>query len=1063
MKNTILLLAVLALSLRLTAQVTVSGVVRSSSDTTALPGVLITELGTGRFATTDNKGLYNIQVASENPVLVFSALGYDDKQVSVGRRSVVGVMLETTQHSINEVVVIGYGQIRKSDLTGSVGTMSSRDIENSTSMSINEIMSGRLAGVNILSTGGEPGAGMTVRVRGSSSINADVEPLYIIDGIPFEKSNTMTSAFGGVGNSSVDPMAQLNPNDIKSVEVLKDASATAIYGSRGANGVIIITTKSGQEGRTNITYSNSMGVSARPQKEIEVLNAMQYADFNYNVMKYGGVSTDGKYITPNGDQVSYADSTGHNWQKEMFRTALQQNHNVSISGGNKQTKYLVSAGYSGQDGIIRNSSYERFTTRMNLVQELTRRLSANVTLTYTKTGQNGSVISSDQGNGSASGVIQQMITFRPVNVGSFDEIDMLESPPVANPLLYNKLAVKKNASTRTQYSFVLNYKLTDDLSLKGSYNGFVNSVRTKEYMPREVGPGYQVNGKNTSGYGTQNKWMVEAFLNYNKKFNKNSRLNAMAGYTMERLDSRTESTTAQNILDGSLGAESIGWGSDVVIPIINNMSQVSLISYLGRANYTYREKYLFTASLRADGSSKFTKDNKFSFFPSVAFAWKAGDEKFLRGVSQISNLKLRTSYGRTGNQSIQPYSTFDRMNLGYMLFSGKVLEGGIYPAQTGNSNLCWETTDQYDAGIDLGLFKNRINLTLDVYNKRTTDLLLLQPVSQTAGVDYIINNIGSVRNRGLEISLNVVPVRNRTFIWESTFNITFNRNKVLDLGSVDYYYVDPSNNTNFINAFIVQKGRSIGTMYGYNYKGVYQYEDFEEFYNVDAATGAMTLKSQQECLAIYDPRRGYTLMPGVTDRTSVNVAPGFAKYEDLDANGIVDDRDRTVIGHSDPLFYGGFSNLFTYKDFDLNIFMQYSYGNQIFNAANSAWGAATRNKNKTVEVWRNMWKPDDPQNGYPYTTDLTGARDIPSTMCVEDGSYIRLSEVTLGYKLPQRIISRAGISSMRVFVSAQNLYVLSSYSYYDPDITSNNPLAAGWDRFSYPRPRTFMGGLSITF
>lgn len=1061
-KNILTLIAIL-LSVAGYAQRQITGSVRSSADTTALPGVVVIELGTNNAVTTDSQGNYKINVRSESSVLTFSSLGYVQQQQNVGSRRVIGVLLQPDTYAIDAVVAIGYGTTTKSDLTGSVGSLKSRDIESSTALSVNDIMSGRMAGVMVTSSGGEPGAGFSIRIRGAGSINADMEPLYVIDGIPYEKTATQSSAFSGMGTSTLDPLALLNPADIESLEVLKDASATAIYGSRGANGVILITTKSGKQGQTKISYSGSVGVAVKPQKEMEMLNAQEYADYQYNIMRYGGVAHNYRYIDDQMMPVSYADSVGHNWQREMFRTALQQNHNVSVSGGSQSGDYAVSVGHTSQEGIIENSSYERTTMRINLNQRITRRLKGNAMLTYTSTTQNGSVISSDVGVGAAAGVIQQMLVFRPVNVGSLDEIDMEQTPPVSNPLLYNEQAVRKNTINRTQYAFSLTYEILPELNLRTAYSGFVNNVRTKEFMPKVVGPGYQTNGKNTSAYGTDTKWVSETTLNFKKQFNRISRIDAMLGFTVESLRNRTESTTVQNILDETLGEESMGWGTEVALPVTNSITETSLMSVFGRVNYTYRNRYLFTASLRADGSSKFRKGNKFSYFPSAAFAWRISEENFMRSQDVVSNLKLRLSYGRTGNQSIGAYSTFDRMSLAYTLYSEKNLAGGIYPSQIGSQDLRWETTDQYNIGIDLGLFNNRINLTADLYRKNSTDLLLQQPVSHTTGADYIVNNIGSVRNQGVEFALNAMVVDNRNFRWETNFNLSMNRNEVLDLGSVDYYLVDPSNNTQFINAFILRKGGSVGDMYGYKYRGVYQYGDFVEFYDVDPVSGAMTLKSPEECLALYKPNKRYTPMPGVADRASVNVAPGFAKYADLDGNGIVNDLDRTVIGHSEPKFYGGWTNSFNYKNIDLKLFVQYSYGNDIFNASMSAYGTAMRLNNKTREIWQGSWKPNAPQNEYPYTTDISGSRDLASSMSVEDGSYIRIKEITLGYTFPTRLISRLGIANLRVYVTAQNLWTISNYSYYDPEVSFRNPLASGWDKFSYPRPRTVMGGVAITF
>lgn len=1059
MKNKYLILsAILTFSLIATAQKTVRGVIISSSDSTKMIGVTILEKGTRNGTISNIDGEFSIRVTSEKSVLTLSAIGYKTTEILVGNRSRFHVVMEDESYNLDETVVIGYGTAKKSDLIGAVGSLSAKDIENYQTTNIDNMMGGRIAGVNVTSSSGEPGAGISIRIRGASSVNSDVEPLYVIDGIPISKSESVGTAYGGIGNSSVDPLAMINPSDIKSIEVFKDASATAIYGSRGANGVVVITTKGGQEGRPKINYSTSFGASFRPQKTIEVLDGVQFSDYMYLQGMYP------LYQNEDGSKRSYADSTSYNWQDKLFRTAFIQNHSLNVGGGTLQTKYNVSFGSSSTQGIIRNSSFERLTGRINLDQEILSNLNLSTMFNFANTFQNGSVVSSDTGTGSGAGVIQQMLTFRPVNTGALDEIDSQTNS--ANPVMYVDNMVKTNEVLSLQYNVALMYKLLDMLNFRTSISGMENRVRTVEYLPSTIGPGYQMNGRNSRGNAIQSKWAFQNTFTYYKSFSDKSRINAVLGFTMENNSNRIESVSAQNIVDESLKEESISWASEVVLPLTNQMYENTLMSFLGRVQYSLRDKYLFTASLRSDGSSKFTGNNKFSYFPSAAFAWRINEEPFLKKVDKISNLKLRMSYGRTGNQSIPAYSSQNAMSAVYYLFNGgDKLSLGSTRIRIAADNLKWETTEQLNSGIDLGMFNSRLNITLDAYYKYTYDLLLNQPVTHIAGVDYIVSNIGSVSNKGIELSIQSVNIRNRKFMWETNFNISHNKNKVLDLGGVESFFANSSYDPNiFPNAFIVKKGESIGAMYGRVCEGVYQYDDFLDFYNTNDQ-GDMTLMSLEECAARYTAisksKGSFTLTPGVASRAGVVASPGMAKFKDLDGNGIVNDEDRKVIGRSDPLLYGGITNNFTFSNFDISVFFQYSIGNNILNASYAALSMRYVNTNKTLDIWENSWKPLSPGNRYPYMTELEGNSLLPSTLVVEDGSYLRLKDFTIGYTLPKRILSRLKLSNLRLYVSAQNIWTLTSYSMYDPEIASNDPLAMGRDKFSFPRARTILGGLSI--
>jgi TonB-linked SusC/RagA family outer membrane protein len=891
---------------------------------------------------------------------------------------------------------------------------------------------------------------MTIRVRGASSINADVEPLYVIDGIPIEKGESMSTAFTGFGRDVSDPLSSINPNDIKSVEILKDASATAIYGSKGANGVVLITTKSGEEGKPKLTYSTTMGANLVPQKELKLLDGVQFAEFMVLT-----APLDGRYKAPDGTVKNYTDSTSYNWQDELMNTSFQQNHSLTVSGGSKNNTYSASLGYLSNEGVIK-SFYERTNFRINLRSEITPKLIFDARLLSSVSTQEGTATGGD-GSGSSASLVQQMLTFRPVNVGVFELID--DETESTNPVFFIDNFIKNNKRYQTSYNFSLQYKINNDLNFKTMYGGNYNFLRSKQYLPSAIASGFKVNGRNTSGYGLQSKWILENTLNYSKKFAKVHSLNAMLGYIIEKGDSRTEVVEVENITDQSLGEESIIFGTNIK-PVRNSYTINSSVSYLGRVNYSLKNRYLFTASLRADGSSKFTENDKFAYFPSGAFAWRISEENFMKKNKDITDFKFRVSYGASGNQAINPYSTFNQMGAARYSYDNKTIDVGIALQNLGNERLLWETTNQYNAGIDLTLFNGRLGFVLDVYDKYTYNLLLNQRISYVSGSEFVMQNVGSVQNRGIELSVNTLNIRNKRFTWETSFNIAANRNKVLDLGTVESFFVDPGTVT---NSFIVKEGESIGTMWGYEYTGVYHYADFVNFYNVNQANGQMTMKPIEECAQIYQANRTtLTLMPGVVARSGINQQPGIAKYKDLNGDGIINDDDRKKIGRSDPLLFGGLTNKFNYKGFYLSFFLRYSIGNNIFNGSHSGMAVSVANRNKMENVWMNTWKPLIENSGYPFMYDKDGNENIPSTLMVEDGTYLKLSDVSIGYNLPAKFSSKLGLREIGISLSAKNMYTFSRYSMYDPEIAGSNPLAIGWDRFNYPQSRTVLATLNIT-
>lgn len=1052
----------------------ISGKVVTADKDEPLIGVTVKEKGGQSGTITDLEGNFIFKTYNREIQLVCSMIGYETELIKgAANLKTIVIRMKEKSNELDDVVVIGYGSSKKSDLTGSVSSIKSEQITERKTTSLEEVLSGRIAGVQVTSSGGEPGAGLTIRVRGNSSVNADNEPLYVIDGFPIETSQTMVSAYNGKGNQTIDPLSNINPNDIQSIEVLKDASATAIYGSRGANGVVLITTKSGTKSAPKISFNSYLGFS-EVTKRIPVLDKMKYADY-YTRSNTPGLNPAISIATPNPDPaypgemmgvpVDFTDSIGIDWQNDIYRRAFQQNYNVSISGGTDATKYFGAYSYSNQEGTIPNSDFKTSGLRLKLDQKINSVLSAGVSANYSTILQNGT-ISSDGISGN-SGIFQQLLLYRPTYKlrTNLDDIDAFETVQSVNPILYLKNMVKRNGSNRFQFNGYLKFDFNKKLNLNITYNTFNTNAKTQEYYSSKLILANSTNGQVTNAFAGVTMWSEENILTYKNKFGEHS-ITAMGAISLQENTQQRTVTTGFDLSNELLREESLPFAKDIQ-PVINDVSKYTMMSYIGRLEYGYKNRYLFTSSIRADGSSKFTKGNKFSYFPSAAFAWRAGEEQFLKNLKVFDNLKFRISYGRTGNSSIPPYSTASQYGSVYYpveINGVTTLQYGLAPSNIGNNYLKWETTDQFDGGLDISVFNGRVSLTIDGYLRNTKDLLLTKSISFVNGGEKSIQNFGSLQNKGLEFGLSTINISNKNFTWTTDFNISFNENKVLDLGEVDSYPVDaPLHTSVYFNEFILAKGHSIGTMYGYVKEGIYQYADFNEFYNPDGSF-ISDLAQQRKIYTLkkYN-KQPFTLRSGEPKRWGTVPEPGFVKFRDLNFDGdITSDKDRTYIGRSAPIFYGGLTNKFTFAGFDLSIFMQFSYGNNLFNANQHMFVNWTAVKNTTVDYYNNEWIPTRPTNIYPNSFDNLGVT-ASSSMQVFDASYLRCKDITFGYTIPSTVVKKIKISKFRIYISGQNLFVLTKYPWSDPEITFKDPLAAGYDRFSYPRSSTLLAGISIIF
>lgn len=1026
------------------AQNTVVGRVVDANNT-PLIGVNVVVKGTTTGTTTGIDGNYSIKVA-ENQTLVFSYLGYTTVEEIVGKRTAINVKMneEATQLGAVEIVNIGYGTTTRRDLTGSVakadlGTMMKANVTN-----FDQALNGRIAGVVVTTGDGSLGAEANITIRGNNSLTQSNAPLYIIDGFPSEGSFATS----------------INPADIESIDVLKDASATAIYGARGANGVIVINTKRGTEGKPTVNFSASFSLSHIANK-IDLMDSYEFVRLQEELVtdtsmasSYYGYSEElGRNLT----LEDYRNIKGIDWQDELYRTAFQQNYNISLSGGNKEgLRYNVGFSALDQDGIIIRSNFQRYQGKANFTLPITKKLTLNVNANYSRTATNGVNPTTAETTSSSSGWLMYSVWgYRPVTAPGQDILDSIidESVDGSNDYRFNPVKTAKNEYRKTLVDYLnsniaLTWKITPELTFKTTGGYVMNKRRREEFNGTETYTGYpgSPSGKGVNGaiYWTdQASWTNENTLNYKRRFGRSHNVDLMAGLSLQGQKNTYEGVSATQITSEELGIAGIHTGNYQSVP--SNYYDWRMMSMFLRANYNFRYKYYLTFSFRADGSSKFPSDNRWGYFPSVGASWNFNRENLFKNSEWLNNGKLRFSWGLTGNNRTQtPYDFYSQItvtpgsgNSFDYVFDGTRVPG-YYFSNMANDKLKWETTEQWNVGIDLGFFEDRLKVTADWYDKVTHDLLLYALLPASSGYEQGMLNIGSIRNRGFEFTLETVNIKTRQFQWSTSFNIAFNRNRIL--GLVDNQNTLQSSvswETHFNSQFpyISQVGKPTGMMYGFIYEGTYKPEDFD-------ANG--NLKS------------------GIPAYKGNKMQPGDLKYRDLNGDGKIDDYDRTIIGCGQPLHTGGFNNSFNWKNFDLNIFFSWSYGNDILNANRLIFESGWKAQTNQLASYAGRWTPDNPTSDIP-RAGATGSEEYSSRV-IEDGSFLRLKNVSLGYTIPSRQLRKAGISSLRVYVSADNIWTLTNYSGPDPEVsTRNSVLTPGFDWSAYPRAYGFTAGVNITF
>ena len=1034
----------------------------TDEDKKPLPGVNIRLKGGGVAAVTSATGQFSISVPDANAILVFSMVGFESREVKVpADNTPVTVTLKQISSRLDDIVVVGYGTQRKSDVTGSVAGIKEREIQQAKSVSFMEAMQGRLSGVQVTSSSGEPGSAVNVTIRGTNSFNAGTQPLYVIDGVQIDVNNAEAASSGRGSTSLTNPLAGINPSDITSMEVLKDASATAIFGSRGANGVIVITTKSGKN-NSSVLELNTYGGIAWAPKHIPMLGAQDYAYY-----RFATLTADGNYaIDVNNDKVidfrdqvkDLSGEVSHDWQKEALRHAATQSYNVSYSGGNSRTNFLTSASYLNQQGVLINNKYERYGLLMKINHNATDRLKlgANVNLSHAI----GSGVSSNGGNDVPNyiGLMQMLVMTRPVNAPDPTQLALdPDGGSFSNPLDFANLSYKKSPLSRMLTDINANYRIVNGLNLDARAGAVLTFSKNGEFYPSTVSWGYPVNGLALLNTSNTTNWYQTTTLTWNKRFAKSHSFTALAGFEVNSYQQEASSWIGQGFDVQNINPiDNISTANVLPAPPSTDKQRYVRVSQFARINYSFKDKYLLTATLRNDASSKLAEGNKSARFPSIGLAWRASKENFLKNVSAISDLKFRGSFGLTGNERIPPYQSLSTLAPVYYSTPNNTASLGFAPNLIANPILTWETTKAFDAGFDLSLLKDRISITADVYLKQTKDLLLQADVPAQSGFMRQYQNLGQIDNRGLEVALNTINIRTGNFNWSSNINISMNRNKVVSLGSVSFIPVTVRGGViSTVGRVIV--GQPIGTAYGYVFDGIYQISNFGIKTTAGAPVDPSTITSANIASFVYTPNSG---VPAMSTRSA---RPGDKKFKDLNGDGVINDRDRTMISNSNPKHYGGFSNNFTYKNFDLSVLFNWSYGNEVLNLGRSKLEAGQSFfANVTQEYWDNRWLPERPSNEYPILNEQSKL-DV-SSYYVEDASFLRLRNMTIGYTLNKSaFLKKIGVSGLRIYATGVNLYTWTNYKGFDPEVASYTPLLPGVDNISYPRERSVIFGLNFKF
>jgi TonB-linked SusC/RagA family outer membrane protein len=1011
-----------------------------------LPGVSVRVKGSTTATVTNADGGYTISTPA-GATLIFTMIGFSVQEIPVGNSQNLNVTLLEESSALNEVVVIGYGTQKKANITTAVSSVSAENIKERPALNFGEAIAGQMAGVQVQQTGGAPGGeGLSIRVRGVGSITQSSDPLYVVDGYPMEGS-----AF-----------RLLNTADIESVQVLKDASSTAIYGSRGANGVVIVTTKKGKVGPPTINVSTFAGFQQIGSK-IEMMNRDQYVDWfvdgrnqawldakvidtdpdqtphsasdpNSRRNLYSGAST--QYNIPDGtggykynfrDPASVATMPDNDWQDLLFRTALTTQNEVSVSGGTENTQYTFSGSYAKQEGIVLGTNYDRFNFRSNINSKVSKRITLGANLmAYTSNAR-------EQESGKYSPVMfaLQLPSIFPLHNEDGTYGSMVRNPEILAGDVTNPIGVAEQVlNTRKRYGWLGTVsgelEVLKNLKYKVNINGGIQDNQQKifeaSYIDFDASKGPRP-ARGVNQRGTDYDWVIENTLNYAQTFGEKHVLSGLIGYTTQKHSFNNMFGEARGFANDEIKTLNAG----TMYALTSNDSEYSMISYLGRVNYAYNDKYLLTATFRGDGSSRFGMNRRWGTFPSVSAGWRVSQEKFMQGFKQISDLKIRAGYGIVGNNRIGDYSAIGLLNSGFYP-TGNTLQNTANPNTMENMDLGWEKTRQYNLGFELGIVNDRIRIEGDFYDSQSIDLLLNVPLPVITGYSTQIQNIGKVQNRGMEF---LVTTRNLIgdFKWSTNFNISFNKNKVLAVGPDNRPIYGSAPNAN--NAFITTIGSPIASFYGYRYEGVFMsQEELDRYPHLSA------------------------------DKV------GDGRYADLNGDGVLDQNDKTILGDNNPDFLAGMTNNFSYKNFSLGVQFTASYGAKLFSFYKRMVGIYHGDRNGMIEQVDRWRSPEQPGDGVHFRATRTpsGWQRDPSSAWIQDASYLRLRNVNLAYDFNKSFAEKLRLRGLRVYVTGTNLFTITKYTGYDPETSSEGTgLTKGGDYLGYPTARTFIFGANFTF
>lgn len=1026
----------------------ISGIVTNEKGEEII-GANIKVKGTSKGAVTDINGKYAL-VVPENSVIQVSYVGYKTKEVEISTKNSYNIMLSGDSKSLDELVIVGYNTMKRSDLTGAISSVSEKSIEERSITSFTDVLKGQAAGIQIIQNDGSPGASATIRIRGANSINASSEPYFIIDGIPGSPENVA-------------------PNDIASIEILKDASSTAIYGARGGNGVILITTKKATKGTKSRVDINA---HFEVQQVTRLYDMMEANDYLQMLYRYDWKSKPASYImtTPetasyhqyfdkkggswllpkNGFDTyisnSYASVNNTNWQKAMMRNGINQQYNISINGTSNNLRYTFMGNYNQQQGVIEFSNYRRFGGRLNMEHDMSKTTKIGINIAADDAKFEGTNVSSP-----SNGVMIQILRSKPnialIETGiEEDEMsqDFISSNPYYNAQNITTTMLRDNYTTR----FYLEQKILKKLIFKTTGSVSKKNYRNESYYPSVVGAGRNSNGRAVINDMQYITLLNENFLYYNDVWADYHTFKAMIAGTVEQQSSYSLSTENQNFTFDDLGVSGIGQGTNPVIPI-NSSTMWRIVSFFGNINYDYKNKYLLTSSFRADGSSRFGTNNKWGYFPSVAFAWRLSNEDFIKNLKFFDNLKLRLSSGISGNSTIPPYRSLSTLVIrNYPMDGNTTIHGGQIIEQPSNQNLSWEKTAQYNIGLDMGFLQNRLSFTFQGYYKKTTDLLLQLELPLYTGYKNMWNNVGSIDNRGLEFETKYIVVNRKNFNCEFNLNAGTNKMKVLNIGNKPEMLIDPVGYQQVGNMVQILKGQSI-QWYGFKTNGIYA--------------------SQEEIDNLPDD---YSQDGAVKN----NIQVGMLKYVDVDKSGKIDDNDKTALGYMEPIVTGGFGGNLEYKGFSVNLAFLFSYGSKVcnMNKLSTQFGQISYNNEKSQ---LNCFLPDlydangllmqqgNMSSTIPFPHRGTNFRVIDQI--IEDASFLRLSDLTFSYSLPIKACKYIKLDRLRFFASGKNLFLLTKYSGYDPEVSTSagnyTGLVSGIDYMAYPRTKSIALGFNMNF